>query len=170
MKRGRPRTRFPHPCETEGCDGQANIPGTAKGLCRHCYRGFSRRGRTQEERERDKREGAQNCTYCRERKPSEHFIRKSGKCRWCRTNAKRLKLFNVTLEEFQELEKEHGGRCAICFNSPTPNKGVLSVDHDHETGAIRGLLCDTCNRVLGMFRDDAERFFAAAAYLEEHRK
>ena len=58
-----------------------------------------------------------------------------------------------------------GGVCAIC-HQPRPEERTLHVDHDHSTGAIRGLLCFTCNNALGDFRDSSELFHAAAGYLE----
>ena len=58
-----------------------------------------------------------------------------------------------------------GGGCAIC--EPRPEERTLHVDHDHETGAIRGLLCFRCNNALGDFRRRSpSSFHAAADYLE----
>ena len=71
--------------------------------------------------------------------------------------------YGITLEQYQELFTAQGGRCAICLRSP--KKLRLSVDHDHKTGAIRGLLCWQCNTGLQRFRDDAERLLRAAQYL-----
>jgi len=49
---------------------------------------------------------------------------------------------------------------------PRPEARTLHVDHDHETGAIRGLLCFSCNNALGDFRESSDLFHAAAGYLE----
>ena len=57
-----------------------------------------------------------------------------------------------------------GGLCAICEEAPADH-----VDHDHETGAVRALLCFNCNGGLGQFRDDATVLRAAADYVEHHR-
>lgn len=71
--------------------------------------------------------------------------------------------YDISLEEFEALVTEQGNRCAICDTefSKTPH-----VDHDHETGAVRGLLCSPCNTGLGHFRDDVVRLRGAVAYLE----
>ena len=49
---------------------------------------------------------------------------------------------------------EQAGRCFICGTGPGKRWGVLCVDHDHETGAVRGLLCHACNSFLGRIKDD----------------
>jgi hypothetical protein len=66
------------------------------------------------------------------------------------------------------------GKCAICreegFLMREDHKATLMVDHDHATGAVRGLLCHNCNRALGLLRDSPMRAAAAVAYLVEHGK
>ena len=57
--------------------------------------------------------------------------------------------------------REQGGVCAIC-GRPDPEH----VDHSHETGAVRGILCFNCNGGLGQFRDSIDALLAAATYLE----
>ncbi|MBM3661163.1 MAG: hypothetical protein FJW95_16895 [Actinobacteria bacterium] len=58
-----------------------------------------------------------------------------------------------------------GGGCAIC-GRPEPEGGSLHVDHDHETGAVRGLLCFRCNGALGNLDENVERLADAIAYLD----
>lgn len=74
--------------------------------------------------------------------------------------------YGITLEQYQSEFAWQKGVCAICGNSAEKN---LSVDHDHETGQLRGLLCQNCNLGLGLFGDSAERLKRAAAYLEKYR-
>jgi len=64
---------------------------------------------------------------------------------------------------FKMLTKQ-GGVCAICKNK-SRDGNFLHFDHDHVTGKWRGLLCDNCNRTLGMMGDDSDRLLAAARYL-----
>jgi hypothetical protein len=73
--------------------------------------------------------------------------------------------YGVTLERYNELFQAQGGTCAICHRPPNPTKS-LAVDHDHQTGTVRGLLCDACNMGLGMYQDDVLRLENAISYLK----
>ena len=72
--------------------------------------------------------------------------------------------YGIGADEFDELVVRQSGVCAIC-GRPGPEH----VDHDHETGAVRGILCFNCNGGLGQFRDSIDSLLAAASYLEAHR-
>lgn len=72
----------------------------------------------------------------------------------------------VTPEWYEERLTRQGGVCAICrLPEGESRNSVLSVDHDHATGAPRGLLCGKCNRALGLLGDTLTGVEAAAAYL-----
>jgi Recombination endonuclease VII len=71
--------------------------------------------------------------------------------------------FGLTLDEYDQLLEAQGGGCAIC--GAKPGKISLHVDHDHETGEIRGLLCFRCNGGLGQFKELAARLLRAADYV-----
>lgn len=82
-------------------------------------------------------------------------------------NVLRLK-YGITLAQFQELEEAQGGVCAIC--SRRDRRDIrLSVDHDHVTGQVRGLLCQTCNLGLGYFKDSPDFLVSAKNYLLRER-
>jgi hypothetical protein len=73
--------------------------------------------------------------------------------------------------EYGRLLAAHDGVCAICSQPPTKGRGNrLHVDHDHGTGAIRGLLCTTCNTGLGNLNDDIDLLLKAVAYLARHAR
>jgi hypothetical protein len=71
---------------------------------------------------------------------------------------------NFTIDWFTKATIEQQGRCAIC-GLPSHK---LVVDHDHETGKLRGLLCRQCNSGIGMLKDDMFTIRKALLYLEEH--
>lgn len=82
-------------------------------------------------------------------------------------NRRFLYLYGITLEHFNKMKVKQGGCCAICNKKP---KTTLCVDHDHETGKVRGLLCGVCNRSLGLFQDDLDILRQAVKYLRKHKK
>ena len=72
--------------------------------------------------------------------------------------------YGITLEDYNKMLSEQGGVCAICGKKEKGNKR-LAVDHDHDTGKIRGLLCGNCNIGLGSYNDDPATLIKAASYL-----
>jgi hypothetical protein len=70
--------------------------------------------------------------------------------------------FGISVETFESMRLLQGGKCAICKTKPTKR---LHVDHDHDTGVVRSLLCMPCNTGLGMFRENPDRLDVAADYL-----
>jgi recombination endonuclease VII len=79
---------------------------------------------------------------------------------------KTLARHGLTVAGYEELVAQQNGRCLLC-RQPTV---AFHVDHDHETGLVRGLLCQACNRGLGFFGDDPELLLAAADYVRHHRR
>ena len=77
------------------------------------------------------------------------------------------KKFDLTVEQYEAMVVAQEGRCALCPKPDRPDKR-LAVDHDHKTGRVRALLCDCCNRALGLLDDSPVRLRAAANYLEAH--
>ena len=73
--------------------------------------------------------------------------------------------FGITADDVDAMIAAQGGVCAICGRAP---KRLASwhVDHDHETGEVRGVLCIDCNQGIGKFHEDSARLRAAADYLE----
>ena len=81
--------------------------------------------------------------------------------------------FGVDQEMYDEMAAEQDNCCAICGVHATEDKanrwdgtGSLNVDHCHETGLVRGLLCSQCNQGLGRFKDNIESLKKAIWYLE----
>jgi hypothetical protein len=74
--------------------------------------------------------------------------------------------YGISAEQYLEIAEKQENLCAICGNPP--GSQALSVDHDHETGEIRALLCAGCNLGLGWFRDNIEVMRQAIEYLRKH--
>jgi hypothetical protein len=74
--------------------------------------------------------------------------------------------YGMTLAEYEDLFVKQAEVCGICHKPPDNEKWRrLGVDHDHVTGAVRGLLCGNCNRGLGMFMDDPDLLRGAIDWL-----
>jgi hypothetical protein len=71
----------------------------------------------------------------------------------------------ITLETYEMMLAAQGGVCAICLGPPDGRWGSYHVDHDHRTGVVRGLLCNSCNLGLGKFKDSITRLSSAQRYL-----
>jgi Recombination endonuclease VII len=84
-----------------------------------------------------------------------------------RRDADRLKKYGLTREAYEQMAAAQGGRCAICGVKPDHD---LRVDHDHETGAIRALLCAGCNSGIGFLREDPLIMLSAIEYLARHKR
>ena len=77
------------------------------------------------------------------------------------------KKYGLSQGDFSALLKAQGGGCAICGNTkPGGRWGEFAVDHCHETGVIRGILCHKCNFALGCFKDSKEMISTVLEYLD----
>lgn len=101
---------------------------------------------------------------------AKHRMRyQENKDRW--KDLQLQKDFGITLEDYNNMLDKQNGVCKICGMPETRivvqgTIASLSVDHDHTTGRVRGLLCNHCNRLLGFANDSAEILLNAADYLQ----
>lgn len=104
--------------------------------------------------------------------PEKHAAHAPAKRRWAVKHGRAYwraylpKRYGITTEDVDRMLAEQGGACAICVR---PFDDTPRIDHDHDTGAVRGLLCHNCNAALGLMRDEPDNLRRAAAYLEKHR-
>lgn len=105
---------------------------------------------------------------------ARHKYREENRERFAEVNRRKsLKWkYGITLEEYDDMLEKQNGCCAICGTDKSGIAGVRrhwnwSVDHCHSTGKVRGLLCTTCNRGLGMLGDTAESLQKALDYLND---
>ena len=77
--------------------------------------------------------------------------------------------YGITLQEHQEMYENQNGHCAICKKEGDGKWKKLCVDHDHETGKVRQLLCRRCNMVLGQVYDNISLLEEHIKYLQKHK-
>ena len=109
------------------------------------------------------------CNTCRKEYERKYWAQKSKEAR----REKKLKHdFGISFVEFQALFDKQAGCCGICSCPLTLFKEdqgeVACVDHDHSSGHVRGLLCNHCNRALGLLKDDLTTIRNMERYLESH--
>ena len=80
--------------------------------------------------------------------------------------------YGIEQEDYDRMFEEQGGLCAPCRKSETRKRNgivvLLSIDHNHNTGKVRALLCTSCNQSIGKFMHDPDLLEAAAKYLRCH--
>lgn len=131
-------------------------------------------------------DGLKSCSGpCGQRLPVEAFhkvdARPSGRndmCRECWRGYSRerrlMREFGISSKIFDQMVQAQGGGCAVCgtpVGSMRNGKPLrLAVDHDHHTGAVRGILCSNCNNGLGRFKDDPDLLRRAAEYIDDSKE
>jgi hypothetical protein len=161
--------------EAEWAPSQWRLTGRA--WCRTCYRDWHRARYAPKTGADD---SPRTCSWCgesyrpKQRRPSKFCSRAcaeanrkaSGRAR----NGHLQRKYGITQEVYDTLLTKQGGGCAICGKTAaeqTRYRNYLHVDHDHETGLLRGLLCDRHNLLLGQFGDNADDLAAALRYLKK---
>lgn len=131
-------------------------------------------------RNRRNRDGFQSrCRSCQKEIHRDYYVRNSEsviartkvwaannpeKVKILSRNRQRVRLYGLTSQDYDALMESQSSRCAGCgdeFGDTMPH-----IDHDHMTGAVRGLLCGPCNKALGMAADSSERLIGLARYLQ----
>lgn len=112
------------------------------------------------------------CRTCGENKPEDEFYRGRSDCKACHNEATvrytRARRYGLTVKQLDKL-LANADRCHICdreFDDPRS----IHIDHDHNTGKVRGLLCNGCNCGLGLFREEVAALQSAIRYLRRHKR
>jgi len=111
--------------------------------------------------------GKYKSNYIKKNKISKH-PGKSGSKEYARSVAL-LSNYGITLQDYNNMFMEQEGSCWICGISQLELDKPLSVDHDHTTGKVRGLLCNNHNVALGLFKDNIELLEKAIKYLKKNK-
>lgn len=76
--------------------------------------------------------------------------------------------WGITLEQYNNIFSDQGGKCGICKRHQSELKQTLCVDHCHKTGKIRKLLCGPCNHAIGLLQENIKTAKSVVAYLQEY--
>jgi hypothetical protein len=116
-----------------------------------------------------------HCIYCSYKYNKEYNInnskgRNSYRKIWYHNNPERelaidLKKYGLTLDQYKSIVHQQKKKCAICDGYNGIGRR-LDVDHCHKTKRVRGLLCNRCNKALGLFKDSILILKSAISYLE----
>lgn len=101
------------------------------------------------------------------------YASKSGASKRSAQNTVLVKKYGITIDDFDDILAIQDGACAVCScpeerRNPSGTIKRLVVDHDHDTGKVRGLLCHNCNIALGLIHDDQDVLRAMLGYLGTH--
>lgn len=138
----------------------------SKGLCRSCYDRWLRERNPEyadRQRQNQRRWADQNSDADRQRQAEWS---KSDRGRAVKRQSQRdrtLAAFGLTREDEERMLEQQGGGCGVCGSTDEPRS--FDIDHDHETGAFRGLLCGRCNKGLGLLGDTEHSVKQALIYL-----
>lgn len=110
------------------------------------------------------------CPRCGKYLPDDMFAPHTRHCKVCRRDYDWQYRYGLSPKQYSELYLKQGGKCAICGSQLSKDKEYFDVDHNKETGEVRGLLCNSCNRGLGCFKDNPESLEKAIEYLKENER
>lgn len=162
-------------CSVEGCED----PAKCKKMCLPHHQMHTRRGTT--EPYAFQSPTSRVCSECKIEKPITAYYtsgklksgltRYTSACKACRHESQRKyylpSKYGITEDQYNQMLLDQEGVCAICKGGNKFKKPWnLAVDHDHDTGKVRGLLCQACNRTLGLIGESVNALRAAADYLE----
>jgi len=133
--------------------------GRRRTQCIPCYAIYNRQQRVRHKAKRDAYDAERGTGWDRSDSREKH----------AQTNDQRFaaylqRVYGITFDEFLGMSADQDDRCGIC-RKPDSVHPKLSVDHDHDTGHVRGLLCFACNTGIGKLGDDYATLQAAADYL-----
>lgn len=103
------------------------------------------------------------CKVCKNARAREQYAEDEHVRERCHYAHKR-RTYGLTPEQLSEMLEQQGGGCGICGGPPRSVRG-WSIDHDHDTGRVRGILCVPCNSALGALGDDIASIRRVLAYL-----
>lgn len=105
------------------------------------------------------------CSECKRIRMRKWYRKDPSKKIISNMKSTRLRSYGLSNSEYEALIKKQNNTCAICKKKPT--RINLSVDHNHKTSQVRGLLCTKCNLLLGLANDNVEILKECLTYLNK---
>ncbi len=154
------------PCSTCGESYPPSEYQRRRKQCRACRRAAQARWREENrDRVREQRERAhQAAPEKRRERQARWWKRRAEALTWKRRCQEVKRLFGLERGQYEAMIRVQQNLCAVC-GCPPPIR-YLAVDHDHDTGEVRALLCRNCNLGIANFRENIHHLHAAADYLE----
>jgi glycyl-tRNA synthetase (class II) len=109
------------------------------------------------------------CKSCRDIYVKEWVSNNRGK-RYTIQLKSRCKKYGIELEEYYDMLKQQDNKCIICNTNELNLNRKLNIDHNHKTGEVRGLLCDRCNKVIGLLNEDINIMRSMIEYINKNGK
>jgi hypothetical protein len=139
-------------------------------------KGQAARARGQARQAKEAISGVRRCGTCKQAKQLADFHKRKGellsfRCKQCTAAALIKSRYGLAADAFKAMADQQQGRCAICAtdlnlsSTDVCRDKTVAVDHCHESGKVRGILCSMCNTGLGSFKDSEERLASAIQYL-----
>lgn len=144
----------------------ANRAAHCRGMCKSCYNKWLM--------ERDPEYRERQLKNCREWHIKNPERARANQLAWSKRldkdykRRRQLKNYGMSLEDYNDMLQRQNGVCAICDKPPKESKN-LQVDHDHNTGIVRGLLCFRCNYGMSFFSENPDRMEKAVNYLRKSK-
>jgi len=152
----------PETCSIEGC----TEPPKAKGLCQMHYARKLRHGFVKNP---DRTKPRVPCSVI----GCNNYSYTKGLCNAHYLQVRKFKWYGISVEEYESMLSAQNGLCKICFrpemskDSRSGKVKAIAIDHCHDTGKVRGLLCSNCNRAIGLMNHDEKILTRAIEYLRE---
>lgn len=124
------------------------------------------------------------CSRCKNIFPIEEFSKSHHKNRciscqaWVKRDGYLKRNYNIDTKKYEKMLAKSNGGCYICGKTQEESGKYLAVDHDHSCckskgrscgKCVRGILCDTCNRAVGLLKDNPENAMAVAEYIKNNK-
>lgn len=135
--------------------------GRRRSLCKLCYSVHNREMRVKHKDKRDAYDAERGSGWDRHPEGREKYAQNDEQ----RFKSYIKRQYDLEWSDYLELAEKQAGLCAIC-GKPDENRPRLSIDHDHYSGRVRGLLCFPCNTGIGKLQDNYDLVQAAADYLK----